>query len=150
MQHCRTHTTSLQCCVEPDAALLPRQAPAVEGGIQASCRSASTCAWSASFFVIQYTKSAFGFRGQRWNLSGADVELICHNLVFVFEESALRRTGSARAICVIDAAVAGAHEKSRLRKPSDRAPEMRAVDGEDLKRRGIYTSHPAGNFCGVA
>src|SRR6201998_4125957 len=150
MQRCQRRTTSLQCCVEQDAALLPRRAPAVEGGIQTSCRSASTCAWSASFFVIQYAKDVFCFGGQRGHFSGADVELVSHNFVLIFEEAALGGTESTRAISVIDATVAGAHEKSRLREPADGTSEMRAVNGEDLERRGIDMPHPARDFRGVA
>src|ERR1017187_6326446 len=43
----------------------------------------------------------------------------------------------------------GAHEQAGLREPADRAPEMRAIDREDLELLAIYISYPAGNTRGL-
>ena len=47
------------------------------------------------------------------------------------EQAARRRSGGALAVLVIDAAVARAHEQTRLRKPGHRAAQVGAVHGED-------------------
>ncbi len=72
------------------------------------------------------------------------------NLPVVGEEAALRRPGGARAVGVVDAAVAGAHEELRLRKPAHGAAEVRAIDGEDAEFVGAITAHVAGDVVGLA
>ena len=71
-------------------------------------------------------------------------ELAVLDLVVVLEEAARRRAGGARAVRVVGAAVAGAHEEPRLREPAHRAAEVRAVDGEDLELLAGDAPHPAG------
>src|SRR5262245_39669542 len=44
-----------------------------------------------------------------------------------------RRSPSALAVGVIDAAMARTHEQPRLRKPRHRTAEMGAIDGQDEK-----------------
>ena len=66
-------------------------------------------------------------------------------------EPARRRPRGARAVGVVDAAVARAHEEARLREPAHRAAEVRAVD-----RRRPGTGRPSmrrtqqGIFAGLA
>src|SRR5882724_734309 len=72
------------------------------------------------------------------------------NLVLVLIESARRRSGSVRAVFIKRAAVAGTHEQVRLLEPSHRAPEMRAIDREDLKLLPGKPSHPTGDVCRFA
>ena len=69
--------------------------------------------------------------------------------MLVLEQASRGRSGGARSIRIISAAVAGAQEKFRLREPADRATEMRAVDGEDLKLLAGYAAHPAGHLAGL-
>src|SRR6266852_4501755 len=47
------------------------------------------------------------------------------------EQSAGRWARGALAIRVVNAAMAGAHEQSRLREPGNRTTQMGAIDGED-------------------
>ncbi len=68
----------------------------------------------------------------------------------VLEEAALGRTGGARSILVVGAAMARAEEEFGLRKPADRAAEMSAVDGEDLEIVAGDAADPAGNVAGLA
>src|SRR5207237_8506371 len=63
--------------------------------------------------------------------------------VLVLEEAPGRRAGGARAVLVVRAAVAGAHEEPRLREPSHGAAEVRAVDREHLKVVAADPTHPA-------
>src|SRR5258708_3938154 len=51
-----------------------------------------------------------------------------------------------RSILIERAAVAGTHEQPRFLKPTNRAPKMRAVDRENLKRFCIDPADPARNF----
>src|SRR5258707_1317380 len=55
------------------------------------------------------------------------------DFVRIFEQPALRRTGGTRAVAVIRAAVARAHEQAGLRKPADGAAQVRAIDGKNLE-----------------
>src|SRR2546426_24624 len=80
---------------------------------------------------------------QRRELAAAPPELPLPDLVLVLEESPGRRSGSARAVLVVRTAVTGAHEQPRLREPSHRAAEVRAVDREYLELVAADTTHPA-------
>ena len=64
------------------------------------------------------------------------------NLVFIFVEPARRRAGSASAIFIIHAAVAGTHKQRGLFEPAHRTAEMRAIDREDLKLLPREPPHP--------
>src|SRR5262249_23667002 len=77
-------------------------------------------------------------------------QLIALDPVRIRKQSALRRSGSARAIRIIGAAVARAHEKTGLGEPADRAPEVSAVDGKDLKCLARYVANPTGNVGSLA
>src|SRR5262249_26480802 len=70
-------------------------------------------------------------------------ELAIADLVLVFEQSARRRARGARAVLVVRAAVAGAHEQARLLEPAHRASEMRAIHREDLIPVTVDVAHPA-------
>ena len=56
---------------------------------------------------------------------------------------ARRRAGGARAVGVVDAAVARAHEEAGLGEPAHRAAEVRAVDGEHLERSRRRSAAPS-------
>src|SRR5262249_2504656 len=83
---------------------------------------------------------------QRWKLTAAHPELPVTDLVLVLEEPARRRAGGPRAIFIVDAAVAGAHEEPGLREPAHGASEMRAVHGEDLEAICLEAPDPAGDL----
>ena len=87
--------------------------------------------------------------GKGRRLSCVDVKLVAHDFVFVLEEASLGRPRGALAVSIINAAVAGAHEQIRLRKPAHWTAEMRAIDGEDLKGGSRHMANPAGGLvCG--
>src|ERR1700722_16936910 len=46
--------------------------------------------------------------------------------------------------------MARTHEQTRLRKPTDRTAEVRAVDGEDLELLPCNVPHPAGSVGGCS
>src|SRR5207247_4045726 len=70
--------------------------------------------------------------------------------ILVFEQATGRRPGSARAVLVIRAAVARAHEKARLREPAHRASQVRAIHGEHLKSLTRNAANPTGDLGGCA
>ena len=76
-------------------------------------------------------------------LARSDKELILIQPIFVFEESARRRTGRPFAILVICATMTGTQEEPRLRKPAHRTPQVRAIDGEYLEFVRRDPSNPA-------
>src|ERR1700734_1859942 len=82
----------------------------------------------------------------RGHLAGFDQKPSAINLVVIFEQSAFGGAGSARTILIINATMARAHEQARLRKPAHRTPQMRAVDGEDLKILPVHVANPAGDI----
>src|SRR6185436_1504407 len=82
---------------------------------------------------------------RRRDLSRANVELVAIGPVRILDEPALGGTGRARAVLVIDATVARAHEEVRLGKPAHRAAEVHAVDGEHLEVLAVDVANPAGN-----
>jgi len=65
------------------------------------------------------------------------------NFVRVFVKATFRRTRCASAVLVINATVARAHEQARLRKPTNGAAEMHAIDGKDLKGAIVDAADPA-------
>ena len=79
-----------------------------------------------------------------------DPELAALDLVLVLEEPAWRRARGARAVGVVGAAVARAHEEARLREPAHRTAEVRAVDREDLELRRPPSSSPSTGCRAVA
>src|SRR5256885_11708054 len=88
--------------------------------------------------------------GESRELTSAHPELPFANLVVVFEKAPRRRPRGARAIFVVDPAVARAHEQTRLREPAHWAAEVRAVDREDLEPVTLDVAHPArGVGCGT-
>ncbi len=97
----------------------------------------SRCSNQSPMRLLALTSAAPRLAGcagrKRRQLSGFNHQLAVLHFVLVLEQSALRRPGSARAILVVHAAVARAHEQARLREPAHRASEVRAVDGEDLE-----------------
>ena len=101
-----------------------------------------------------FASGACGFPGSLFaalagsrHFAGLDEQFSILNFVVVLEQSALRRSGGARAVLVIGAAVAGTHEEVRLREPANRTSQVRAVDGEDLESLVVNISDPA---CDVA
>src|SRR5438132_8677512 len=72
------------------------------------------------------------------------------DLVGIFEQATLRRSGGARAVRIVGATVTRAHEQVRLREPTDGAPEVRAVDREDLELLACEMTHPARDRRGLA
>src|SRR5689334_12386752 len=70
--------------------------------------------------------------------------------VAVFEETALRRSRRPRSVRVVRAAVTRTHEQPRLREPANRAAQVRAVDGEDLKGVAGDVAYPARDGGGLA
>ncbi len=74
-----------------------------------------------------------GRRARRGQFAGLNRDQAVFNFVWIFEKPALRRAGGARAVAVVCAAVAWAHEEPGLRKPANRTSEVRAVHGEDLE-----------------
>src|SRR5439155_19588324 len=87
--------------------------------------------------------SASHWSRQGRKLSAAHPELPVPDFVLVLEESAGRRPGRARAVLVVDAAVAGTHEQPRLLEPSNGAAQMRAVHGKHLELHCADTTYPA-------
>ena len=83
-------------------------------------------------------------------MAGVDHELAVDDGVLILEQTALRRAGCARAIFVVGAAVAGAHEEVRLWEPAHRTAKVRAVDGEDLKLIALHMANPARDVGGHA
>src|SRR5579859_1355808 len=77
-------------------------------------------------------------------------ELSALDFVLVLEQSPRRRTRGVRSVLIERAAVTRAHEQPRFLKPSDRAAQMGAVDGENLEGFRIDPAYPAGDFGGVA
>src|SRR5215472_11274219 len=88
--------------------------------------------------------------GEGGKLATADPELPLADLVLVLEEAARRRSRGARAVLVVDAAVAGTHEELGLREPAHGTAEVCAVDGEDLEALRVDTAHPARDLGRVA
>src|SRR5207245_8219226 len=84
------------------------------------------------------------------DLTGFDEEISRCDLVAILEQTTLRRSGGARAVRVVGATVARAHEQVRLREPTDGAPQVRAVDREDLELLASETTHPARDRRGLA
>ena len=77
-------------------------------------------------------------------------ELPFFNFVRVFVKATFGRTRCASAVFVVDATVAGAHEKARLREPTNGAAEMHAIDGKDLKGAIVDAADPAVAVGGLA
>ena len=67
------------------------------------------------------------------HLARVDQQIPMLHLVAIFKQAALRRPGGAGTVRIVDAAVARAHEQARLREPTDRTTQMRAIDREDLE-----------------
>ena len=61
------------------------------------------------------------------------LQLAACDSAVVGEETALGRTRRARPVRVVGASVARTHEELRLRKPSHRAAQVRAVNSEHLE-----------------
>src|SRR5262249_43734251 len=87
---------------------------------------------------------------QRRELAAAYPELPVTHLVLVLEQPTRRRPRGPRAVLVIRAAVAGAHEEPRLREPAHRAAEGRAVDREHLELLAADPPPPARDLRGGA
>ena len=85
--------------------------------------------------------------GQFAGLNGDQTVL---NFVRILEQPAFRWTRRARAVAVVRSAVARAHEQTGLRKPADRAAEVRAVDGKNLELLAFDAAHPARCVHGLA
>ena len=81
------------------------------------------------------------------NLSRFNHQLAVLDFVGILKQAARRRSGGARAVLVIHAAVTGAHEQSRLREPAHRASQVSAVDGEDLKLLARAGGAPSRECC---
>src|SRR5215467_2683843 len=88
--------------------------------------------------------------GESGKLAAADPELTLADLVLVLEEPARRRSGGARAVLVVDAAVTGAHEELGLREPAHGTAKVGTVDREDLEALAVDAPHPARDLGGVA
>src|SRR5437660_12808170 len=86
----------------------------------------------------------------RGDLTRPDEEISRFDLVGIFEQATIRRSGGARAVRVVGATVTRAHEQVRLREPTDGAPEVRAVDREDLELLAREMTHPARDRRGLA
>ena len=71
------------------------------------------------------------------------------NFVRIFEHPTFRRTGGARSVAIINAAMARAQEQTGLRKPSHRTSQVRAVHGEHLELIRGDVPHPAGGIRGL-
>src|SRR5262249_18885673 len=79
--------------------------------------------------------------GQFASLDGDQAVL---NLVRIFKKTTFRWSGSTGAISVIGSAMTRTHEEAGLRKPADRAAQMRAVDCKDLELLSRHAPDPAG------
>src|SRR5207245_741407 len=88
--------------------------------------------------------------GESRELTSTHPELTLANLVVVLVEAPRRRPRGARAIFVVDPAVARAHEQTCLREPAHWTAEVRAVDREELEPITLDVAHPArGVGCGT-
>src|ERR1700752_570504 len=65
------------------------------------------------------------------------------NFVRIFEEPPFGRPRGPRAIAVVRSAVTWTHEEAGLRKPTDRAAQMRAIDGKGLELLSRDAPYPA-------
>src|SRR6267378_211200 len=65
------------------------------------------------------------------------------DFVRIFETPSLLRARCTRAVAIIRSAVARAHEQTGLRKPTNRAAEMRAINGKNLELIASHTPDPA-------
>src|SRR5262249_17918584 len=77
-----------------------------------------------------------------------DPELLPLEAPRILEQPTLGRTRRTRAIRVVGAAVAGAHEEVRLGEPAHRTAEVGTVDGEDLEPVLVDAPDPAGEIGG--
>src|SRR5262249_27164414 len=89
-------------------------------------------------------------RRQCRQLPGLDQQAAVLDAVFVLKEAARWRAGSPRSVLVVHAAVAGAHEEARLRKPPHGTPKVRAVDRKHLKLLALDAADPTRNMIGIA
>src|SRR5580698_1097060 len=86
--------------------------------------------------------------GRTWcrQFARLNLKLSIENLKRILKQPALGWSRCARAVFVVGAAVTRTHEQSRLRKPSDRASEVGAIDREHLELVAVDVSYPARNF----
>src|SRR5258705_2330509 len=98
-------------------------------------------------FLPGYRRHATPGRG---DLTGFDQELSRFELVGIFEQATLRRSGGARSVRVVRATVTRAQEQVRLRKPAHGAAEVRTVDREHLELLTFEVTHPASDARGFA
>src|SRR5207249_5461065 len=84
------------------------------------------------------------------DLTGFDEEISRFDLVGIFEQATIRRSGGARAVRVVGATVTRAHEQVRLREPTDGAPQVRAVAREDPELRATAMTPPPRDRRGLA
>src|SRR6266404_6876393 len=110
----------------------------------------------ARWFLSQERRSR-GSRRRQFTRLNSDETVF--DFVRIFEQPALRRTGGTRAVAVIRAAVARAHEQTRLRKPTDGAAQVSAIDRENLElfagdapdpARRVYSGAVRGSHVGIS
>ena len=89
--------------------------------------------------------------GLTWSrhFTGFDEKSSIFNFVAVLEQAALGRSRGARTVLVIGSAVTETHKETRLWKPSNRASQVRAVDGKDLEDLIIHPTNPARDVTGL-
>src|SRR5262245_8061152 len=81
-------------------------------------------------------------------LTALNHKLIVLDVVVVFVKASRRRARRVRSVLVKGSAMTRAHEQVRLLEPANRAAEMRAVNGEDLKLLPLDSPHPARDISG--
>src|SRR5262249_54950117 len=141
-RHCRTRTTSSRCCAGLDVRKPREWEPRAVGADRTMLRLRRSCAWRGPSLEGRV-------RSRCRQLPGLNGDVTVLNLERIFEEPPLRRPGSARAVAIIGAAMAGTHEQAGLRKPANRAAQVGTVDGKHLELVALNTPHPARRVCGL-
>jgi len=78
------------------------------------------------------------------------LESVTDDPVFVFKESALRRTRSAGTVFVVSSSVARAQKELGFREPAHWATKVCAIDGKHLKCCARNAANPAGDVACLA
>src|SRR5579871_6566451 len=136
---CQRHTTSLPCCAARDVRGLRESESRAASAGRTILQFARSGAW---LFLSAFDLDKFRARSRRRQFSCLDRDDAVPDFVRIFEQAALRWTRGPRAVTVVSAAMAGAHEEPGLWKPANRTAQMGAVDGEDLELVACNSPYP--------
>src|SRR5215469_15529066 len=142
-RRCPRRTTSLQCFEVQDVRQLRESEPRAATSDRTNSQLPLSSAWR---FLSDKSRT----QTRRRKLAGLDGDQAVLDFVGILEKSPFWRARRARAVTVVSAAMARAHEQAGLWKPPHGAAQVRTVDGKNLKLIAVNAAHPARRVHGLA